>query len=1021
MRLLCYTPAASTLQTVNSEGTMSGEAAHIRELESVLRKGLGNHELQLVEYSCRPLMPLGENYGSVVLKVDATIRPRENAKTESLHLVAKTVNATDKTLVIWSELLPKEVFAYERVLPAYRQLEREAGVAESDLIDVAPAYYGSRMSLDPSQPDLVDDDSLLLVENLCTREYYNCNKAEGQRVIFFFFRCRVAFFERNHKYYFCYIRTRRHRRGARRQSYDGVGEIPRDRHRDETKEAGLLSRDRRALAQSRNRLGPDGRGLSDLAGQFPHADARRAQGQPTLDRGAYSFLDGRQGLQRGTQRALGDDLPRRLLAQQHAVPQGRGHGPGRRGQVHRLSDLSVRESAQGRGLLRQLLPERGDVRARHRRDRRRLLQPVRQVAAAAEMQRRALHAGRLRRGAEASGLEGVSSVRRGGQVLRQVDRQAQGRGPGDQYRSHAADHRQQVERALRRAHHEIVPILREQGTRVTKVPRRTTMTGDCGRFVESTVTRDQKPKQPAKQQPRQQQQRIDVRCLESLLRQCLDKESLVLLDRKISSLVPIDESYGSLVLQIEAKVRNFHEGQSETVLHLVAKTLNKSDRPYFDFARCMKKEAYVYHELMPVYRQLERQMNVPEDELIDILPRYVGHRFSLEDRLSSDRVDEDAVLLMENLCLKGFYTCDRILGETLDAQYNSRRYIYLRELLNFAGMDKAHAGKALEALARYHALGIALKQRRPDYFESRVVAHARINSRDYSQIDEGLDSILRMFHDAQLDYRSLLERQLPTILERFEAYRGGKTNAARPREPWATVTHGDFWLKNVLYRKDDEGAISDVKLIDYQAYLFNSPLKDLPHFLYMGLDDRARERDFDALVDLYYDEFLKNLKRLEIDASPFARPAFDEELKRQALDEMPMMILVFKFYVHDLKGKYENSSELMLNVFRSDCCRKPAFRERLLHIVRFYEDRGWLSQSTERIQLNLVVLGRLLSLGLLLYGLLHRYLARHHHRRGRWCHGPDTRRRLRHPLGHCLHRHALYTLDMYRYTPTNHQ
>ncbi|KAL7293699.1 hypothetical protein TKK_0012772 [Trichogramma kaykai] len=447
------------------------------------------------------------------------------------------------------------------------------------------------------------------------------------------------------------------------------------------------------------------------------------------------------------------------------------------------------------------------------------------------------------------------------------------------------------------------------------------MTGDCGRFVESTVTRDQLPKQAPKQQPKQQQQqqRIDVRYLESLLRQCLDSESLVLLDRKISSLVPIDESYGSLVLQIEAKVRNFDESQSETVLHLVAKTPNKSDRPYFDFARCMKKEAYVYHELMPVYRQLERQMDVPEDELIDILPRYVGHRFSLGDRLSSDRVDDDAVLLMENLCLKGFYTCDRILG-----------------------MDKAHAGKALEALARYHALGIALKQRRPDYFESRVVAHARINSRDYSQIDEGLDSILRMFHDAELDYRSLLERQLPTILERFEAYRGGKTNAARPREPWATVTHGDFWLKNVLYRKDDKGTINDVKLIDYQAYLFNSPLKDLPHFLYMGLDDRARERDFDALVDLYYDEFLKNLKRLEIDASPFTRPAFDEELKRQALDEMPMMILVFKFYVHDLKGKYENSSELMLNVFRSDCCRKPAFRERLLHIVRFYEDRGWL-------------------------------------------------------------------------------
>ncbi|XP_023316390.1 uncharacterized protein LOC106652979 [Trichogramma pretiosum] len=880
---------------------MSGEAAHIRELESVLRKGLGNHELQLVEYSCRPLMPLGENYASVVLKVDATIRPRENAKTESLHLVAKTVNATDKTVVTWSELLPKEVFAYKRVLPAYRQLEREAGVAESDLIDVAPAYYGSRMSLDPRQPDLADDDSLLLVENLCTRGYYNCNKAEGTDAehavkamteLARFHAIGIAMKQKKPDL-FREIVERSRKAGIDWGQMDEAYRILLDDFRtqlhDELK-ANL------AVIEERIAFSMGGKAYSEepsepwatichgdfwLNNMLFHKDEATGQVDAVkfIDYQIYPYASPLKDVAFFVNSCLNEEAYER--------------------------DTDEIVDAYYSQFVKWLQRLRCNV------------GPYTRDAFDEELRRQALREFPLC--AVAVKFFDKSIAKPKGEA-QETSTDLMQRIIGSKLNERC------VERILRLYRFYVskgcdgdgidgvLPILKRYW--------RTTMTGDCGRFVESTLTRDQLPKQAPKQQPKQQQQqqqRIDVRYLESLLRQCLDSESLVLLDRKISSLVPIDESYGSLVLQIEAKVRNFDESQSETVLHLVAKTLNKSDRPYFDFARCMKKEAYVYHELMPVYRQLERQMDVPEDELIDILPRYVGHRFSLGDRLSSDRVDDDAVLLMENLCLKGFYTCDRILG-----------------------MDKAHAGKALEALARYHALGIALKQRRPDYFESRVVAHARINSRDYSQIDEGLDSILRMFHDAELDYRSLLERQLPTILERFEAYRGGKTNAARPREPWATVTHGDFWLKNVLYRKDDKGAINDVKLIDYQAYLFNSPLKDLPHFLYMGLDDRARERDFDALVDLYYDEFLKNLKRLEIDASPFTRPAFDEELKRQALDEMPMMILVFKFYVHDLKGKYENSSELMLNVFRSDCCRKPAFRERLLHIVRFYEDRGWL-------------------------------------------------------------------------------
>ena len=153
------------------------------------------------------------------------------------------------------------------------------------------------------------------------------------------------------------------------------------------------------------------------------------------------------------------------------------------------------------------------------------------------------------------------------------------------------------------------------------------------------------------------EENIDFRDLQLLLQNSFDDASLEVVEQKISRLVPLDESYGSIVLKINVTIRR--NDQKSEQLNLVAKTMNCSERPYFDFLKVLKKEVFMYVELMPKYQELERDVGI--SDVIDILPKYIGHRYSLDNKI--DIIDENSVLLVENLNPSGFYTANRSIGK----------------------------------------------------------------------------------------------------------------------------------------------------------------------------------------------------------------------------------------------------------------------------------------------------------------------------------------------------------------------
>lgn len=159
-------------------------------------------------------------------------------------------------------------------------------------------------------------------------------------------------------------------------------------------------------------------------------------------------------------------------------------------------------------------------------------------------------------------------------------------------------------------------------------------------------------------------------------------------------------------------------------------------------------------------------------------------------------------------------------------------------------------------------------------------------------------------------------------------------------EPWRSIVHMDFWTNNILYHKDPDGNLDDVKFIDFQNYAYNSPLRDVPYFLCTSTTHEVMTRHFDELLDLYYDTFIDVLKKMKVDVEPFSRDRFDAQLKQDASLEFFHNIMAIKFFTAEVKKETYDSSQLDQVIIFSEP-NKLAY-EKWYHIVQTYIKQGWL-------------------------------------------------------------------------------
>jgi hypothetical protein len=243
---------------------------------------------------------------------------------------------------------------------------------------------------------------------------------------------------------------------------------------------------------------------------------------------------------------------------------------------------------------------------------------------------------------------------------------------------------------------------------------------------------------------------------------------------------------------------------------------------------------------------------------------------------------------------------------------------------------------AIKTLARFHALGIACKHHRPEFFNTEVLAHAKVVP---------FESCRNLF---DVMYSKLCED--PRIAEHREALDmllGSKMKSIYfehvAKEPWLSVAHLDMWTNNILYRKDEEGNLHNIKVIDFQNYIYSSPLRDLPYFLCTSTARDVFFTKIDELLDLYYETFIDILKKMHCDVEPFSRSSFDRQLIIDSSIEFFHSILAIKFFYAQIDVNTYNSSQLESVIINSKLI--PSGYDKWYDIVVTYIKRGWIHDS----------------------------------------------------------------------------
>lgn len=114
----------------------------------------------------------GDNYCSLMLKIDVTLKNLENNEKEVLNVVAKCRNQRGSSFMdhISPLQFKKEIGFYTEVIPALENFQREQGVEE--IYDIFPKVLAFRKNLHGID-DEIDEHAVILMENLIEQGTYN--------------------------------------------------------------------------------------------------------------------------------------------------------------------------------------------------------------------------------------------------------------------------------------------------------------------------------------------------------------------------------------------------------------------------------------------------------------------------------------------------------------------------------------------------------------------------------------------------------------------------------------------------------------------------------------------------------------------------------------------------------------------------------------------------------------------------------------------------------------------------------
>ncbi|XP_023307518.2 uncharacterized protein LOC111689277 [Lucilia cuprina] len=380
------------------------------------------------------------------------------------------------------------------------------------------------------------------------------------------------------------------------------------------------------------------------------------------------------------------------------------------------------------------------------------------------------------------------------------------------------------------------------------------------------------------------------------------------------------DNYGSVMLAIMANIQK-KSGEIEE-LPLVAKLpplTNDLFWQMFQPERTCLTENAVYKYLGPAIRSLQLEAGIPENELFDGFPAYYGSRISLNP--NSTKVDRDAVLVQENLQTSGFKAGNR-----------------------HKPFDLQHTKLILREMAKYHALPIALRLKKPEEFNKYIRPYFRkfnMNNGMSPEVKNQMEvELYQEVANATNNNANCVER----VKELMQEYDSFVAKPDKEDDLFTSIEHCDMWINNLMIQYDEHSQPSKVKFVDFQIAQYESCVHDIIFLLFSSVETSVLEYHVDELLQLYYQTFIECLKSVNVCTEEYSFVGFMKEIHNCAPIEICHALFMTKIILADNSTIPEDYKDINMDVLSRNVGVKK-ITEKTANIIRiaqkyrfFYKD-----------------------------------------------------------------------------------
>lgn len=286
------------------------------------------------------------------------------------------------------------------------------------------------------------------------------------------------------------------------------------------------------------------------------------------------------------------------------------------------------------------------------------------------------------------------------------------------------------------------------------------------------------------------------------------------------------ENYSSVIYRLVVEIE-LKDGSLKSYSYMLKLAPEKGSDSY-DYIKNGKhfvKENIMYKKIIPEFEKLYFEKGVQ----INFGPRNFNF---------PSGVDKEYVLT-EDLRSHGFLNANRL-----------------------EGLDENHCKAALEKLAKFHAASAVFYEKHGPFSEdfniNLFVESSRSIFLDFNKhIMESMEPCIRkLCQNGEYFADKFIKKDISDYVKHLFDSENINYNE------FNVLNHGDFWVNNILFQSNG-ATINETKFIDFQISKYGSPALDLYYFILSSAKLELKVKNFDDLIQFYYDHLIRNLELLD--------------------------------------------------------------------------------------------------------------------------------------------------------------